>query len=147
MSHHFLMWVRLQIPTYKVDLFGTFSKIDPKIRKISKFQTVVEIALVNGFRWNLWQMEALGSIFQDFLEFWIFINFSMFSTYLNIGQIRIFGNYRKYQKLMVFGYKNVKFGWKCSKNVFATFFSVTSSRFCTDRFFITTIVQKLCIYL
>ena len=109
------------MPTPKVGLFGTFSKIDPKIWKISKFQTVVEIALVNGFRWNLCQMEALGSNFQDFLEFWIFINFSMFSTYLNVDQIRIFGNYRKC--------KNVWFlGKKCEiwvKMFLQPFFSVT----------------------
>ena len=71
-----------------------------KIRKISKFQTAVEIALVDGFWWNLWQMKGLGLIFQDFFDFWKNINFWMCCTYLNITHIRIFGfsqNYRKYK--------------------------------------------------
>ena len=40
----------LQIPTFKVNLFCTFSKMGSKIRKITKFQNFVEIALVYGFK-------------------------------------------------------------------------------------------------
>ena len=40
-----------------------------KIRKISKFQTAVKIALVDEFKRNPWQMEALGLYFRDFFEF------------------------------------------------------------------------------
>ena len=35
-------------------------------------------------------MEALGSIFSNIFEFWIFDYFYMFYSYLNIDQIRIF---------------------------------------------------------
>ena len=68
-----------------------------KIRKISRFQTDVKIALVEEFRWNLCQMKALGLIFQDFLEFWIFDCFCMFYSTLNLDQIRIFENDGKHQ--------------------------------------------------
>ena len=40
----------LQIPSPKVVIFCPFSKIDPKIRKITKFQTAVKIALVDEFK-------------------------------------------------------------------------------------------------
>ena len=86
--------------TPKVGLFGIPLKMGSKIRKISKFQTDVEITLVDGFRWNLYQMKGLGLIFQDFFDFWKNIHFWMCCTYLNITQIRIFGfsqNYRKYK--------------------------------------------------
>ena len=44
-------------------------------------------------------MKGLGLVFQDFLEFFIFINFSMFCSCLNIAQIRIFRKYRKCRKI------------------------------------------------
>ena len=59
----------LQIPNPKIKLFGTFLKIGPKIRKISKFQNNTEIALVDGFYRNLRQMEALGLYFSGKLKF------------------------------------------------------------------------------
>ena len=49
----------------KVELFGTFSKIEPKIRKISKFQNNTEIALVDEIIRNLRQMKDLGLNFQE----------------------------------------------------------------------------------
>ena len=39
----------LQIYTFKLDLFGTFSKIGVENPKIIKFQNNTEIALVDGF--------------------------------------------------------------------------------------------------
>ena len=35
-------------------------------------------------------MEALGSVFVNIFYFWIFDDFYMFYSYLNIGHIRIF---------------------------------------------------------
>ena len=131
------------MPTPKVGLFGTPSKIDPKIRKISKFQTALEIALVNGFWWNLVQMKGLGLFFQDFLKFWIFINFSMFSTYLNMTKIRIFGKYQKHRKSMVRGQVFEKFGnffWKFFQQLFSP---IHSQQFVNARLLITTLDQKL----
>ena len=43
---------------------GTFSKIEPKIRKISQLQSAAEIALVDEFHRNLRQMKGLGLVFQ-----------------------------------------------------------------------------------
>ena len=40
---------QLQIPKSKMTDFGTFSKIESKIRKINQLQSNVEIALVDGF--------------------------------------------------------------------------------------------------
>ena len=96
-----ISWL-LQMPTPKVGLFGTSSKMGSKIRKISKIQSAVKIARINEIHWNLRQMEALGLNFRFFLKFWIFVNFWRFCTHLNIPQIRIFGNYQNYRKSMVF---------------------------------------------
>ena len=68
-----------------------------KIRKISKLQKNTEIALVDGFWWNLCQMEALGLVFWKKLKFWIFDYFPMIYSTLNIGQIQIFENYQKHR--------------------------------------------------
>ena len=137
----------LQMPTPKVGLFGTSLILGSKIRKISQLQRAVKNALVDEFKWNLCQIEGLGLIFQDFFEFWIFINFSMFYTYLNMAQIRFFENNWKYPKYVVFESKNMKFGWKISIFVFATFFFVPSSRYSPEGFSLTATAQKLCIYL
>ena len=66
---------QLQIPNPKIVLFGTFLKIGPKIRKISRFQINTEIALVDGFYRNLCQMEGLGLYFSEKLKFQIFRQF------------------------------------------------------------------------
>ena len=65
----------LQIPKSKIKLFCTFSKIDPKIRKMSKFQNNTTTALVDGFWWNLVQMKGLGLYFPEKLSFLIFGQF------------------------------------------------------------------------
>ena len=130
-------------PHLRLTFYGTSLILGSKIRKISQLQRTVKNALANDFKWNLCQIEGLGLIFQDFFEFWIFINFSMFYTYLNMAQIRIFENYRKYPKWVVFESKNMKFGWKFSKIVFATFFFVSSSRFSPEGFSLTATAQKL----
>ena len=111
------------MPTPKVGLFGTSLKMGSKIRKINDFQTAAEIALIKGFWWNLVQMKGLGLIFQDFLKFLIFINFSMFGTYLNMTKIRIFGKYQKHRKSMVRGQVFEKFGKFVLKFFLQTFFS------------------------
>ena len=85
------------MPSPQVVLFRTFSKIDPKIRKISKFQTAVKIALVNEIHRNLRQMEALGFYFRDFFGILNFRLFCMFYSTLNIDHIRIFENDGKYR--------------------------------------------------
>ena len=54
----------LQMSPPKVELFGTFLKIEPKIQKISQLQNNTEIALVDEFHRNLRQMKDLGFIFQ-----------------------------------------------------------------------------------
>ena len=59
----------LQIPKSKTKLFGTFSKIESKIRKISQLQSAVKIVLLDGFWWNQVQMKGLGVNFQDILNF------------------------------------------------------------------------------
>ena len=43
---------------------------------------------------TLCKWKTLGLIFKDFVELLIFIYFSMFYTYLNMTQIRIFEKYR-----------------------------------------------------
>ena len=58
---------------YYLAHFCTFLKIDLKIRIFEKFQSAVKIALVDEFKWNLWQMKALGLVFSDF-----FLNFRKF---------------------------------------------------------------------
>ena len=83
------------MPTHKVVLFGPFSKIESKIRKISKFQNNTEIALVNEFHQNLRQMKDLDPYFQKKLNFLIFDHFCVFYSILNIGNIRIFENDEK----------------------------------------------------
>ena len=80
-----------------------------KIMKTGKFQNAVKNALVDEFQWNLCEMEALGSNFQDFFEFWIFVYFRMFYSYLNIGYIRIFGKSGKYLIWSVFEKKDEHF--------------------------------------
>ena len=62
----------LQIPKSKVVDSGTFSKIEPKIRKISQLQSAAEIALVDEFHRNLRQMKGLGLVFQKKLFSLIF---------------------------------------------------------------------------
>ena len=59
----------IQIPNPKIVIFGTFLKIGPKIRKISRFQINTEIALVDGFYRNPYQMEALRLYFSEKLKF------------------------------------------------------------------------------
>ena len=56
-------------------LFGTFSKIESKIRKISQLQSAVEIALVDEFHRNLRQMKDLGLDFQEKKSFFYFRSF------------------------------------------------------------------------
>ena len=80
------------MPTPKVVIFGTFSKIDPKIRKISKFQTAVKIALVNEIHRNLRQMEALGLYFRDFFGI---LNFRLFLHVLQHFEPRPDPDFRK----------------------------------------------------
>ena len=109
---------RLQIPKSKTVYFGTFLKIDPKIRKIMHFQTAVEIALVDGFWWNLWQMEALGSYFRGKYEFQIFDHFTMTYSYMNTNHIRIFGNIEKYQIWAMF-----ELSYRSEELIFSKFFS------------------------
>ena len=85
------------MPTPKVTTFGTFSKIDPKIRKISQLCEKTKFALVDEFHRNLRQMKDLGGKFQFLLKKLIFDDFCMIYSILNIGQIRIFENDAKYQ--------------------------------------------------
>ena len=58
----------LQIPNPKVTPFGTFSKIESKIRKTSKVQNNIEIALVDELHRNLRQMKGPSLIFQKKIE-------------------------------------------------------------------------------
>ena len=67
-------------------------------------------------------MKGLGLFFQNFFEFLIFINFSMFYTYLNMTQILIFGNTEKYQKLAIFKQKDGFFERKFFEHFFLKFF-------------------------
>ena len=53
------------MPTPKVTPFGTFSKIDPKIRKISQLRENTKFALVDEFHRNLRQMKDQGLYFQE----------------------------------------------------------------------------------
>ena len=109
----------IQMPTPKVGLFGTFSKMGSKIRKISKFQNDVEIALINEIHWNLRQMEALGLNFRNFLKFWIFVNFWRFCTHLNIPHMDfIFEKSRKIRKSEIWIYVFSRNFWtiECSQN-------------------------------
>ena len=56
------------MPTPKVVIFGTFSKIDPKIRKIGQLRENTKFALVDEFHRNLRQMKDLGLDFQKKIE-------------------------------------------------------------------------------
>ena len=85
------------MPTPKVVIFGTFSKIESKIRKISKFQNNTEIAPDNEIHRNLRQMKGLGLDSQKKLKKIFFDNFCKFYSIMNIDQIRIFENDEKYQ--------------------------------------------------
>ena len=89
-------WWCLQMPPPKVSFFGTFLKIESKIRKIIRFQNNTKFALVDEFLRNLRQMKDLGLIFQKKLKKIIFDHFCMFYSILNIGQIRIFESDEKY---------------------------------------------------
>ena len=89
--------ISLQMPTPKVVIFGTFSKIESKIRKISKFQNNTEIALVDEFHRNQSQMKGLGVDFQKKIEKIFFDNYCMFYSCLNTLKIRIFGKVGKSQ--------------------------------------------------
>ena len=86
------MFKVLQIPKSKTKPFGTFLKIDPKIRKIMHFQTAVEIALVYGFWWNLWQTKGLGLVFQKKIEI---LNFRWFFNVLYLFEHRPDPDFRK----------------------------------------------------
>ena len=55
----------VQIPNPKVDIFGTFSKIEPKIRKISKFQNNTKSALIDEIHQNLSQMKGPCPYFDE----------------------------------------------------------------------------------
>ena len=88
----------LQIPNPKVVIFGTFLKIESKIRKIIKFQNNTKFALVNEFLRNLRQMKDLGLIFQEKFKKLISDHFCSFYSILNIRHIRIFG---KVQNIMI----------------------------------------------
>ena len=79
--------------------------------KIAKFQNSVKIALVDGFKWILCQLKALGLIFRIFFEFWIFVYFRMFYSTLNTGQIRIFENIVKSMIWSVFEKKVEHYTW------------------------------------
>ena len=87
----------LQIPKSKTKLFGKFSKIEPKIRKISQLQSAPEIALVDEFHRNQSQMKGLGLNFQKKIEKIFFDNYCMFYSCLNTLKIRIFGKVGKLQ--------------------------------------------------
>ena len=113
----------LQIPKSKVVIFGPFSKMGSKIRKIIKFQINTEIALVDRFYWNLCLMEALGSIFSKKFEIQIFIYFCMFYSYFNIGQIRIFENDGKCRICSILEKFCGKYEYFLSKFENLTFFS------------------------
>ena len=56
------------MPTPKVGLFGTPFENWVENQKIIEFQTALEIALVDGFWWNLVQMKGLGLILKIFFE-------------------------------------------------------------------------------
>ena len=86
------------MPPPKVKLFGTFSKIEPKFRKISKFQNNTEIALIDKFHRTLHQMKGLGVNFQKNLKFSIYDDFSSFYSTLNIDQIR---HFEKVENIMI----------------------------------------------
>ena len=85
------------MPPPKVNLFGTFLKIESKIRKTIKFQNNTKLALVNEFLRNLRQMKDPGLIFQEKLKKLIFDHFCAFYSILNIRHIRIFGKVGKSQ--------------------------------------------------
>ena len=87
------------MPPPKVDLFGTFLKIESKIRKIIKFQNNTEIAPDDEFLRNLRQMKGLGVNFQKKLKFLISNDFCMFYSTLNIGQNRVF---EKVENIMIY---------------------------------------------
>ena len=102
--------------------FCPFSKIGPKIRKISKFRKNTEIALVGGFWWNLCQMEALGSYFSEKLKFW---NFRQFYYVFQHFAHRTDPDFRKWWKIP----KMLATG-KIFRNFFRFFF-----KFCFSNFF------------
>ena len=94
-----------------------------EIPVLDKFQTAVKIALVDEFKWNLWQMEALGWNFSIFFEFWNFDYFCMFYSYFNIGQIRIFENDGKCRICSILEKFCGKYEYFLSKFENLTFFS------------------------
>ena len=134
---------RLQIPKSKVVLFGTFSKIESKIRKISKFQNNIKIALVNEIIRNLRQMKDLGLNFQEKLKKIIFDNFCTFYSTLNIDQIGIFEIFEKSK--ICCDFKNCELLQKLffSKMFFWKLESVTRLKNSWVRFLIFALDQKL----
>ena len=127
----------------KVKLFGTFSKIEPKFRKISKFQNNTEIALIDEFHRNLRQMKGLGVNFQKKLKFWIFDDFCMFYSILNIDHIRIFEKVENITICYISQTQNFEKYWFSYKNAFFIFFYSSNSSDLSDTFLISALDQKL----
>ena len=116
------------MPPPKVKLFGTFLKIEPKIRKIIKFQNNTEIALADEIHRNLRQMKDLGRNFQKKLKKLIFDQFCIFYSIMNLEQIR---NLEKVENIMIcfiFQTKNREKYWFSQKNKKFIFFNSPNSR-------------------
>ena len=122
-----MRFYELQMPPPKVDLFGTFLKIESKIRKIIRFQNNTKFALVNEFLRNLRQMKDLGLIFQEKLKKLIFDHFCAFYSILNIRQIRIFGKVENIMICSIFQTKNREKYWFSQKNKKFIFFYASNS--------------------
>ena len=88
-------------------------------------------------------MKGLGSIFQNFFEFLIFINFSMFYTYLNIAQIRIFEKVEKTKIWSIFELSYRSQNWFFFKNLFFIFFLSTKLKDSWNGFLFNGLQLKL----
>ncbi len=126
----------LQIPSPKVTFICPFSKIGPKIRKSANFEKNTEIALVGGFWWNLYQMEALGSYFSGKLKFWNFRQFYYVFQHFEHWTDPDFRKLWKIPKMLVTGKKFRNFFRNFFKFCFYNFFQLTENYKLLEGFFI-----------
>ena len=95
----------VQMPPPKVSFFGTFLKIESKIRKIIKFQNNTKFALVDEFLQNLRQMKDLGLHLHTKIEKLIFDNFLHVLHHFEHKADPDFRKSRKYHDLLHFSNK------------------------------------------
>ena len=110
------------MPTPKVVIFGPFSKIESKIRKISKFQNNTVTALVDEFHRNLRQMKGLDPYFRKKIEIFDFRSFLHVSQYFEHEADPDFRKSWKFPNLLRFQIPKAFIGINFFQKIFSNFF-------------------------